>query len=152
MQPHLNASFRDSLHNLVMYTFMQHLIQQDSRLKNNQTKGRKKLETSKEKRKKKHGKTSAFLQYTILTSLLVVVHRWPAVPTEAKTADGTTRLRSASSNTATKTLCNDFMDYINMKDFLECDSLQTQPQTRVTTCSWGNAGHGERDRFSTIRI
>lgn len=57
----LLVSFRDSLHNLVMYTFMQHLIQQDSRLKNNQTKGRKKLETSKEKRKKKHGKTSAFL-------------------------------------------------------------------------------------------
>ena len=38
-----------------------------------------------------------------LTSLLVVVQRCPAVPTDANTAEGTTRLRSASSNTGNKT-------------------------------------------------
>jgi hypothetical protein len=33
----------------------------------------------------------------ILTSRLTVVHLWPAVPTAAKSADGTTKLRSASA-------------------------------------------------------
>lgn len=32
-----------------------------------------------------------------LTRRLAVVHLWPAVPTAAKRADGTTKLRSASS-------------------------------------------------------